>query len=112
MVTTTIEIAEVDYVKIYITAEIGIKTYYDPLKVKAQVQQVVGQLLVFNNVDFGQTLYLSKFYEAIEATEGVNYVTITEFRRELPGNALNFISTLTTDDNKKIIIPILNWINP
>jgi hypothetical protein len=103
LVTTTIEIAEVDYVKIYITAEIGIKTYYDPLKVKAQVQQVVGQLLVFNNVDFGQTLYLSKFYEAIEATEGVNYVTITEFRRELPGNALNFTSTLTTDDNKKII---------
>lgn len=94
-VTTTIEIEAVDYVKIYVTAEIGIKTYYDPLKVKAQVQRVAGQLLAFNQVEFGQTLYLSKFYEAIEATEGVDYVTITEFRREIPSHTLNFTSTLT-----------------
>ncbi|BAP56296.1 hypothetical protein THII_1999 [Thioploca ingrica] len=94
-VTTTIEIEAVDYVKIYVTAEIGIKTYYDPPKVKVQVQRVVGQLLAFNNVEFGQTLYLSKFYEAIEATEGVDYVTITEFRREIPSHTLNFTSTLT-----------------
>jgi Baseplate J-like protein len=94
-VTTTIEIEAVDYVKIYVTAEIGIKTYYDPPKVKAQVQQAAGQLLAFNQVEFGQTLYLSKFYEAIEATEGVDYVTITEFRREIPSHTLNFTSTLT-----------------
>jgi len=102
-VTTTIEIEAVDYVKIYVTAEIGIKTYYDPLKVKAQVQRVAGQLLAFNQVEFGQTLYLSKFYEAIEATEGVDYVTLTEFRREIPSHTLNFTSTLTsttTTDNQ------------
>ena len=38
--------------------------------------------MAFANVDFGKTLYLSKFYEAMEALEGVEYVTMTEFRRE------------------------------
>jgi hypothetical protein len=33
-------------------------------------------------VDFAKTVYLSKFYEAIEEIDGVDYVTITEFRRE------------------------------
>jgi len=33
-------------------------------------------------VDFGKPLYLSKFYEKIEDIDGVEYVTITEFRKE------------------------------
>ena len=33
--------------------------------------------------DFGQQLFLSKFYEAIEAMPGVAFTTVTEFR--LPG---------------------------
>jgi hypothetical protein len=80
-VSTVIEIEDVDYVKIYVSAEIGVKSYYDPEEVRGQVQQAGGSLLAFDNVDFGQTIYLSKFYEAIEAIEGVAYVTITEFKR-------------------------------
>jgi len=53
-----------------------------PDDVKEQVQAAAGNLLAFDNVDFGQTIYLSKFYEAIEAIAGVEYVTIREFRRE------------------------------
>jgi hypothetical protein len=81
-ITTVIEIEDVDYVKIYVTAEIGVKSYYDPDEVKEQVEQAGANLLAFDNVDFGQIIYLSKFYEAIEAIEGVSFVNITEFRRE------------------------------
>lgn len=79
LVTTLVEIEDVNYVDIYVTAAIGVKSYFDFEQVKAQVQQETAQLLAFKNVDFGKTIYLSKFYEAIEAIEGVDHVTITEF---------------------------------
>ena len=58
------------------------KSYYNRDDVKEQVQQAVSRLLAFENVDFQQTVYLSKFYEAIEAIDGVEFVNIREFRRE------------------------------
>jgi hypothetical protein len=81
-ISTVIEIEDVDYVKIYVTAEVGVKRYYASDDVKEQVQQAAGRLLTFDNVDFGQTIYLSKFYEAIEAIDGVTFANISEFRRE------------------------------
>jgi hypothetical protein len=81
-VTTTIEIKDVEYVRIYVTAQIAVKGYYPPAQVREQVQKAGAALLAFENVDFGRTLYLSKFYEAMEAIDGVAYVSVTEFRRE------------------------------
>ena len=80
-ISTIIEIEDVDYVPIYVTAEVGVKSYYNRDDVKEQVQQAVSKLLAFENVDFQQTVYLSKFYEAIEAIDGVAFVNIREFRR-------------------------------
>ncbi len=81
-VTTIIEIEDVEYVEIYITATIGVTSYYPVEDVREKVQRAAAQLLAFEHVDFAQTIYLSKFYEAIEAVEGVEYVTISEFRRQ------------------------------
>ena len=81
-ISTIIEIENVDYVKIYVTAEIGITGYYSREDILEKVQEAAGSLLVFDNVDFAQTVYLSKFYEAIEAIEGVEFVNISEFRPE------------------------------
>lgn len=80
-ITTRIEIEGVDYVDVYVTAEVGVERYYDADTVRAQAAAVAGRLLAFEAVDFGKTLYLSKFYEAIEAIPGVNYVTVTQFSR-------------------------------
>jgi Baseplate J-like protein len=80
-ISTIIEIEDVDYVPIYVTAEVGVKSYYNRDDVKEHVQQAVSKLLAFENVDFQQTVYLSKFYEAIEAIDGVAFVNIREFRR-------------------------------
>jgi hypothetical protein len=79
---TIIEVEDVDYVPIFVTAQIGVTSYYDSEDVKERVQQAVSKLLAFENVDFQQTVYLSKFYEAIETLDGVEFVNISEFRRE------------------------------
>lgn len=80
-VTTLIDVEDVEYVRIYVTAEIGVKSYYAPEVVRDQVRAAGRALLAFDNVDFGMTLYLSKFYEAIEGIQGVEFVNIPEFRR-------------------------------
>jgi len=51
------------------------------------VQQAAAALLAFDNVTFGQTIYLSNFYESSDTVPGVQFVNITEFRRgnEAPG---------------------------
>ena len=81
ILTTTLEIEDVDYVPVYVTAEIGVIGYYTPAAVREQVRAAGGALLAFDNVDFGKAVYLSKFFEAIEAIEGVEFVNISEFRR-------------------------------
>ena len=80
-ITTRIEIAGVDYVPIYITAKLEAESYYDPAEVRDRVRTAVEQLLDFEKVDFGRAIYLSKFYEAIEAVQGVRDVYIRRFTR-------------------------------
>ena len=82
--STIIEVEDVDYVNIYVTAEIAAESFYPEEDIVEQVKAAAANLLAFDNVDFGQILYLSKFYEAIEAINGLAFVNITEFRRQDP----------------------------
>jgi hypothetical protein len=81
MVSQIVEVQDVTYVPIYVTAQIGVQSYYVVADVQANVQQAAANLLAFSNVDFGQTIYLSKFYEVAEEVPGVVFVNIVEFRR-------------------------------
>ncbi|VFQ46332.1 baseplate J/gp47 family protein [Desulfoluna butyratoxydans] len=81
-VTTLIRIEDVTYVPVWISAEIGVQSHYPREEVRDKTLAAAGALLALPRVDFGQTLYLSKFYEAMEAVEGVAFVSIDEFRRE------------------------------
>ncbi len=80
--STIIKIENVTYVDIYVSAKINVKSYYNPEEVKEQVEKAAAELLDFDNVYFGKCIYLSKFYEAIEDIEGVEYVYINEFKTE------------------------------
>lgn len=79
--STLIEIEDADYVKIYITADIGVESYYDPENIKEKVYSTVSNLLAFENVKFNDRIYLSKFYDKIMDIDGVQYVTIQQFTR-------------------------------
>lgn len=81
MLGQLIEVADVDYVPIMVTAEIGVEGYYVPADVVAQVQRAAADLLAFEKVTFNQTVYLSRFYDQSSEIPGVVYVNITEFRR-------------------------------
>lgn len=80
--STLIRVEDVDYVEIFVTAEVSVVSYYSQEKVAEEVRQAGGALLAFETVDFRKPIYLSKFYEAIEDIEGVAFVNIREFRRE------------------------------
>lgn len=81
MLSQIIEVSDVDYVPIYLTAEIAVQSFYVRADVVAQVQRAVADLLAFDRVDFNQTIYLSKFYEESQNIPGVIFVNIKEFRR-------------------------------
>lgn len=80
--STLIEVEDVDYVRIYVSAKVGLESYYSQTEMRDKIQKAASNLLAFDNVDFGETIFLSKFYEAIEAIDGVAFVTLTEFHRE------------------------------
>jgi len=82
MLSQLVEVADVDYVPIRITAQVGVASFYVAADVVAGVQQTAADLLAFDHVDFNQTIYLSKFYEESQNVSGVVFVNITEFRRE------------------------------
>jgi uncharacterized phage protein gp47/JayE len=81
MLSQVIEIQDVDYIPIQVTAQIAIQSYYIPADVSAAVLAVAAAMLDFGQVDFGQTIYLSKYYEQLQEVPGVTFVNITEFRR-------------------------------
>ena len=80
--STLIEVESVDYLEVFVTAEVEVVGYYSQEQVAEEVRAAAGALLAFETVDFGRPLNLSKFYEAIEAIEGVASVFISEFRSE------------------------------
>ncbi|EPJ37184.1 hypothetical protein STAFG_5791 [Streptomyces afghaniensis 772] len=81
MLNQIVEICDVDYVPIHVTAEVGVESFYVTSDVETAVQRVCADLLSFDRVDFGDTVYLSRFYDRIQDVPGVVFVNITEFRR-------------------------------
>jgi hypothetical protein len=80
--STVIEVEDVDYVKIYVSASIGIDSYYSQAELQKAVEAAAALVLDFDAADFGKPIYLSKFYEAIEKIPGIRFANISEFRRE------------------------------
>lgn len=99
--STIIEVEDVDYVEIFVAADLGVISYYPRDQVEEAVRSAAGRLLAFDEVDFGRPIYLSKFYEAIEAIPGVEYVNITEFRRaDRPAGEVEESGKITVADHE------------
>jgi hypothetical protein len=80
MVTTIVDIEDVAYREIYVTAQLSVQPYYEPNDIKAQFQQAAKQLFDPDKIKFGQRIYLNQFYQLIEKVSGIEYVNITEFQ--------------------------------
>jgi hypothetical protein len=78
---TRIEVVNVDYVPIFVTADVDVERFYSDAQVREQVRQAIRELLDFDRVSFAEVIYLSKLYEAVERIDGVAGVHISEFTR-------------------------------
>jgi hypothetical protein len=96
----------VDYVPIFVTAEISVESFYVPADVVAAVQRAAAGLLAFDRVDFNQSVYLSRFYDVSQSVPGVVFVNITEFRRgDRPTPAVEPHGTITLGPNEVPVVP-------
>lgn len=82
MLTVQVAIRSPDYRALSIAMEVGAEPYYRRSDVEAQVRAAVRQLYDFGRASFGQKLYLSKLYEALEALDCVAFVSISRFQLE------------------------------
>ncbi|MEV6871428.1 baseplate J/gp47 family protein [Amycolatopsis sp. NPDC051128] len=106
MLSQLVEVSDVDYVPIRVTAEIAIQSFYVATDVVAAVRAAAAGLLAFDRVDFNQTVYLSKFYEQSQEVPGVVFVNITEFRREdRPVPAVDPLGKIALGQNEVPVIP-------
>ncbi len=106
MLSQLVEVSDVDYIPIRVTAEIAVQSFYVAADVVARVEQAAADLLAFDRVDFNQTIYLSKFYEQSQEVPGVVYVNITEFRREDDsGDAVVALGKIQLGPNEVPVIP-------
>lgn len=104
MLTTFIQIEGPDYVSINITAEVEALPYFRNVEVSAAAEAAVRSLFDFERVDFRQTLYLSKIYEALESLDGVNSVFVATFQRSGGADAVSEKGLIQLWENE---IPVL-----
>jgi uncharacterized phage protein gp47/JayE len=106
MLSQIVEVSDVDYVPIFVTAEIAVQSFSVPADVLAAVRQAAAALLAFDRVGFGQTVYLSRFYEDSQSVPGVVFVNIKEFRRgDRPVPAVEPHGTIPLGPNEVPVVP-------
>jgi len=79
IMTAEVEIHDPVYVPLTITGELEIEPYYFADEIQQEVEVALAELFSFDALEFEDTLYLSKVYEAVEAIDGVKSVYISNF---------------------------------
>jgi hypothetical protein len=106
MLSQIVEIADVDYIPIFVTAEVAVESFYVPGDVVAQVQAAAAELLAFDQVGFNENVYLSRFYDRCQDVPGVVFVNITEFRRgDRPTPLIEPLGTIALGPNEIPVVP-------
>jgi hypothetical protein len=80
MVSTLVQIRQPVLVSVQIViGELGIAPTYYQDDVVPRVKAALSELFRLDRLSFGQSIYLSKFYEAVENLPGVDYVRAIQF---------------------------------
>jgi hypothetical protein len=105
MLTTIIEIKGPDYAKINITADIKALPYFRNEDVWHDAETAIRDLFDFEKVDFKQTLYLSKIYEALESLHGIKSVFVDVFQQAGDASKIAQGGVINLGENQ---IPVLD----
>jgi predicted phage baseplate assembly protein len=87
MATTLVRVRGPREVDVYLRADVRAQPYFLESDVRAAAERAVAAYLDFDAVEFGQPIYLSKIYDAIQSLEEVASLTVTEFSRT-PGGGI------------------------
>jgi hypothetical protein len=81
MLTSRVEIADPDYVRVLVEANIEVQPMFRKEDVLAEAAATAAALFDFETVDFGQVSYLSSLYQVLDALPGIKSVFVTRFAR-------------------------------
>jgi predicted phage baseplate assembly protein len=93
MLTTVVDVVDPTYVNVVISANINVNGRFFNSQIKQEASDALAALWAFDVVDFGQTLFISKIYEAIEAIDGVDSLVVTQFVKQIAGQDVSFDSS-------------------
>jgi predicted phage baseplate assembly protein len=82
IMTSLVQIVDPSYVQVLLDATVTVLPQFSQRAVQQQVIDAVTSLFAFDNVAFGQTVFISKVYEVIQDLPGVLGVSITKFARK------------------------------
>jgi len=82
IMTSLVQIVDPSYVQVFIDAAVTVLPQFSQRAVQQSVVDAVTNLFAFDNVSFGQTVYISRVYEVIQDLPGVLGVSITKFARK------------------------------
>lgn len=85
MTTTPVTIVGPAPADIYLAATVQAQPYFLQSTVRAAVEAAVASYLAFENVDFGQPVFLSKIYDVIQSLPQVASLLVTRFSRDPAG---------------------------
>ncbi|MCT9078064.1 putative baseplate assembly protein [Streptomyces fulvoviolaceus] len=92
MVTTLVSVRQPVFVRIDLAVTVGVEPTYYRDDVRSRVRDALGALFDVERIEFGQSFYLSKIYEAVESRAGVAYAQVTTFagvRSDPPGEQVD-----------------------
>lgn len=72
--------------------------------VRAEAKAAIAELLDFDRVDFGSRLHVSRFYEALEAIEGLASVTVHAFARSATASTASGEAVLTKAEVDQLLL--------
>jgi hypothetical protein len=104
MLTSIIRIFSPVYVHIEIEVDVDAVSYFRQEEVRGDAEKAIRDLFDFEKVDFKQTLYLSKIYEALEDLDGVNHVFVRRFEPSDPTLAPTHDGLIELGENQ---IPVI-----
>lgn len=85
LATAVLDVVGAEAADIYIRATVQARPYYLESDVRDAVEQAIADYLAFEAVDFGQPIFLSRVYDAIQSLPEVASLNVTEFSRAPDG---------------------------
>ncbi len=85
MLNATTVVCDPVYVPVNVAMEVFVKENYIQSDIESAVRNTVAGFFSFDNVDFGQSVYMSDMIAAVDGLEGVKYVNLTLLSRDESG---------------------------